>query len=154
MVILRDQALYLPAHSYHTTHNKSGFIKGEGIRYAKTSSTPEEFKNILNLFKIRLQKRGYNLNFINKLLYQVKWKYRSHYLKPVKKSKEIPFLFKICYNPIVSHQFLRQSLNEFSAAIKDIRDLPTKMSPPITICYKAPPKLLTQFLSDRKKKGF
>ena len=81
-------------------------------------------------------------------------KYRHKCLQPKTKTKDIPFLFKICYNPIMPHKFLRECLNIFTAAIKDIDELPKKMSSSIIICYKAPPKLLTRFLSDRKEKGY
>ena len=131
-----NKYLYLPSHSYHTTHNKSGFIKGEGIRYAKTSTNPRDFKYFIELFKLRLQRRGCTLAFINKSLKQIKWKYRHKYLQPKTKTKNIPFLFKICYNPIMPHKFLRECLDEFTVAIKDIDELPKKMSSSIT---KLPP---------------
>ena len=71
-----NKYLYLPSHSYHTTHSNSGFIKGKGIRYAKTSTDPKYIKYIIEQFKLRLQRRGYTLAFINKSLKQIKWKYK------------------------------------------------------------------------------
>ncbi|KAF8572704.1 hypothetical protein K439DRAFT_1273599, partial [Ramaria rubella] len=50
---------YLPFHSYHPDHNKAGFIKGEAIRYARLSSEKKDYENIIQLFKLRLQRRGY-----------------------------------------------------------------------------------------------
>jgi hypothetical protein len=148
-----NQYSYLPIQSYHPVHNKSGFIKGEGIRYVRLSSHKKDFNNIIELFKLRLLKRGYTLEFINKSLRSVKWSNRASHLNQKTKDKSIPFICKIYYNPVVSNQFLRHCLNQFSATIRDIPELPAKMTKPVLICYKAPPKLLATILTDRKKKG-
>ncbi|KAH9952571.1 hypothetical protein BC827DRAFT_1116647, partial [Russula dissimulans] len=50
---------YLPFHSYHTTAQKRGFIKGEAIRYARICTSQSDFKTMVKLFTLRLQRRGY-----------------------------------------------------------------------------------------------
>src|SRR5205807_4471993 len=55
---------YLPFHSYHTDSQKHGFIKAEALRYARICSQRKDFDNIIELLKIRLQRRGYPLKFI------------------------------------------------------------------------------------------
>ncbi|KAF8478757.1 hypothetical protein F5888DRAFT_1574654, partial [Russula emetica] len=50
---------YLPFHSYHTIAQKRGFIKGEAIRYARICTKETDFKLMVKLFTLRLQRRGY-----------------------------------------------------------------------------------------------
>jgi hypothetical protein len=54
-----NRYLYLPIHSNHPWHCKTGFIKGELLRYARLSSTEKHFVEMKSLFFIRLQQRGY-----------------------------------------------------------------------------------------------
>ncbi|KAF8599092.1 hypothetical protein BDV93DRAFT_405615, partial [Ceratobasidium sp. AG-I] len=54
-----NRYMYLPYGSYHTEAMKTGFIKGEAIRYARISSSKKSFDRLISLFKLRLQRRGY-----------------------------------------------------------------------------------------------
>jgi hypothetical protein len=147
---------YLPFHSYHTTSQKKGFIKGEAIRYARICTSEADFKLMIRLFTLRLQRRGYPLTFINRSLGQVQHKDRLKYTvsnNNAKKSKVIPLLFKTEYNPAVSHHNVRTALNQFTANIMKLANTHPSISQRITICYKVPPKLHRMSLKARKEKG-
>lgn len=148
---------YLPFHSYHTTSQKKGFIKGEAIRYARICTSEGDFKLMIKLFTLRLQRRGYPLTFINKALGQVQHKDRLKYTvssnNNSKKNKVIPLLFKTEYNPAVSHHNVRTALNQFTANVMKLANIHPSISQKITICYKVPPKLHRMSLKARKEKG-
>jgi hypothetical protein len=146
---------YLPFHSYHTTAQKKGFIKGEAIRYARICTSESDFKLMVKLFTLRLQRRGYPLSFIQRSLGQVQHKDRHNYTVTTKSTnnKVIPLLFKTEYNPIVSHKNVRTALNQFTANILKLANVHPSISQKVTICYKMPPKLHVLSLKARKKKG-
>jgi hypothetical protein len=148
---------YLPYHSFHTPSMKTGFIKGEAIRYAKSCSRRKDFNRMISLFTIRLQRRGYPLNFIKTSLKSVQYSQRNTYLNSTKNKNRrntIPFLFKILYNHITPHHFLRTNLDLYSHQIKsNITDLPTSLQQKITICYQLPPTLHKRILKARKDKN-
>jgi hypothetical protein len=143
---------YLPFKSYHTLSMKSGFIKGEAIRYARLCSRKKDFNKMIALFTIRLQRRGYPLPFINKSLQQVNFKQRTQYIINKKKQNQIPYIFKILYNSKVNHQTLREALNKFSHSITTIPNLPKSLKQKVTICYKLPPPLHNKVLKARREK--
>jgi hypothetical protein len=149
---------YLPFHSYHTKAQKRGFIKGEAIRYARICTSEVDFKLMVKLFTLRLQRRGYPLSFIQKSLGQVTHKDRHNYAVIARsanknKNKAIPLLFKTEYNPIVSHLNIRTALNQFTANILKLANVHPSISQKVTICYKMPPKLHVLSLKARKRKG-
>ena len=61
-----NQYSYIPFESNHPPHTKSGWIKGELTRYARTCSTESSLVKIRNLFYERLLKRGYPYKFLAK----------------------------------------------------------------------------------------
>jgi hypothetical protein len=147
---------YLPFHSYHTMSQKRGFIKGEAIRYARICTSEADFKLMVKLFTLRLQRRGYPLSFIKRALGQVQHKDRQKYTvtaKPPNSNKTIPLLFKTEYNPIVSQTNLRTALNQFTANILKLANVHPSISQKVTICYKMPSKLHKLSLKARKRKG-
>jgi hypothetical protein len=147
---------YLPFHSYHTLAQKRGFIKGEAIRYARICTSETDFKLMVKLFTLRLQRRGYPLSFIKRALGQVQHKDRQKYTvtaKPPNENKAIPLLFKTEYNPIVSQPNLRTALNQFTANILKLANVHPSISQKVTICYKMPSKLHKLSLKARKRKG-
>jgi hypothetical protein len=146
---------YLPFHSYHTTAQKKGFIKGEAIRYARICTSEADFKLMVKLFTLRLQRRGCPLSFINKALGQVQHKDKDKYTvsKNGRNKKAIPLLFKTEYNPAVSHSNVRAALNQFTANILKLASIHPSVSQKVTICYKVPPKLHNLSLKARKGKG-
>lgn len=148
---------YLPFHSYHTIAQKRGFVKGEAIRYARICTNEKDFKLMVKLFTLRLQRRGYPLSFIEKSLGQVQHKDRHNYTVTANSTnnskKAIPLLFKTEYNPIVSQKNVRTALNQFTANILKLANVHPSISQKVTICYKMPPKLHTLSLKARKKKG-
>jgi len=146
---------YLPFHSYHTPAQKRGFIKGEAIRYARISTSEADFKFMIKLFTLRLQRRGYPLSFIQRALGQVQHKDRQKYTVTAKSNnnKVIPLLFKTEYNPIVSQSNLRTALNQFTANVLKLANVHPSISQKVTICYKMPKKLHVLSLKARKRKG-
>ena len=144
---------YLPYHSYHTNNQKSGFIKAEALRYLRISE--KDFDTIIELFKIRLQRRGYPLNFITQAIKDILWEDRlKHLFKSTKKIKNLPFLYKILYSPAHTHKQLRNALNSFTSRMKASSKTPDNLKQKITICYKLPRKLHHLILKNRKTKGF
>jgi hypothetical protein len=146
---------YLPWLSYHTPAMKKGFIKGEAIRYARLSSLSKDYDVMIQLFIIRLQKRGYPLAFIRKAISQVSWLKREEYLLPKPKRDAIPYLFKVQYNPIFQQHALRHILDDFSKNLKSsMKCLPDKLKQPIIMCFHLPKKLHKHVLLGRKEKNF
>ena len=146
---------YLPYHSYHTESQKKGFIKAEALRYARTCSRKQDFNNIMELFKVRLQRRGYPLDIIHQSIKNVFWEDRLKYLfKSTKTKNKLPLLYKILYSPAHNHKQLRKSLDRFTSRMKQISAAPRAIQQKITICYKLPSKLHNHILKNRKTKGF
>jgi hypothetical protein len=146
---------YLPFHSYHTSSQKSGFIKAEALRYSRTCSRLSDFSNMIHLFTIRLQRRGYPLQFINNAIRDVKWQNRiKHLFKPSHLKNEIPLIYKIKYTPTHNHHQLRTVLNNFTARIARDSATPLSIRQRITLCYSLPRKLHKSILKARKAKGF
>ena len=146
---------YLPYHSFHTLSMKTGFIKGEAIRYVRSCSKKKDYNRMIQLFTIRLQRRGYPLNLINKTLNAVKYEFRLQYLKQKEHKEQIPYIFKILYTKQTDHKYIRNELNNFTSKLKNnITNLPHNLQQKITICYKLPPTLHHKVLKARKTKGF
>lgn len=146
---------YLPFKSWHTPAMKSGFIKGEAIRYARLCSEKQDFTEILELFIFRLYKRGYPLPFIEKALSNIAWENRTEYLIEKQKDKTIPLLFKIKYNTAYSRSALRNCLDQFhDDLVETMPQLPLKLQDRVTLCYKLPKKLHTLVREARVDKGF
>ena len=145
---------YLPWKSFHTKGMKKGFIKGEAIRYARLSTRKRNFKYLVNLFILRLMKRGYPLSFIRKALSSVEWEKRSQYLTYKTKDTHLPLLFPIHYNPAPSKKDLRKYLDAFTEDLDNWKLTPSSLKGKITISYSLPPKLHRQVLKSRASKGF
>jgi hypothetical protein len=146
---------YLPFKSYHTLSMKTGFIKGEAIRYVRTCSRKKDYNKMIKLFTIRLQRRGYPLHLINQTINQVNYKFRTQYLIQRAKQTKIPYIFKILHNPKVNHKILRYELNYFTDRItKAIPNLPHSLQQKITICYKLPSTLHRRVTKARKNKDY
>lgn len=143
---------YLPFHSYHTPAQKTGFIKGEAIRYARISTKKKDYLFLIQLFTLRLQKRGYPLSLIKQHISKVLWEHRAQYNANAQKSKKLPLIFKTTYNPAISHSTLRDALNSFTHNMNSLPNMPDSLREKITICYKLPPKLHTLTLKARKEK--
>lgn len=144
---------YLPYHSYHTPAQKTGFIKGEAIRYARISSKKKDYKFLIQLFTLRLQKRGYPLSLIRQHISKVLWEHRTQYNINAQPQRKLPLLFKTTYNPAINPNGLRQALNSFTQNMRSLPNMPDSLREKITICYKLPPKLHTLTLKARKDKS-
>lgn len=150
-----NQYLYLPYTSYHTHKQRTGFIKGECIRYIRNSSKQEDYDALVKLFRQRLLKRGYPLGEINKGISQVHHKDRCLYLKVKPKDKSVvPFLFKVEQNPRLNPRAIRNELDLLQKDLETIPNLPKSLQGHITICYKLSPRLHGLVLKARHDKGF
>ena len=86
---------YLHYDSEHPQSTFKGIVIGECIRYIRTNSLESNYLTQLELFKIRLKKRGYPIKFINKNINKVKYSNRLTYIKNEIKEKNC-----ILYHPI------------------------------------------------------
>ena len=75
---------YLQFSSHHEQKIFKAIIKGECIRYVRTNSTLETYTTTLHAFKLRLLKRGYPKDFIEKTTATIMFKNRSKYLQTKK----------------------------------------------------------------------
>ena len=132
---------------------KSGFIRGEAIRYARLCSKYKDYLALISLFTQRLIRRGYKLNFIQKAISSVNYSRRREYLRYRIKSRTPPFIFKIEYNPIIQKSMLRSQLSNFSKSVSNNIQISDRIKDHITICYKLPMKLHAKILKARKDKG-
>lgn len=72
--------LYLPFHSFHRDSSKSGFIKGELIRYSVKCKSFHDYLIIRKAFFQRLLSRGYTYAFLKKSFDQVHFDQRTKYV--------------------------------------------------------------------------
>lgn len=84
--------MYLPYHSNHPRHNKTGFIKGELIRYVRSNSTQLDFNLIAKKFLIRLEHRGYPTPLLNNIFRQIRYSQRHNYLAGLPPTDMEPYL--------------------------------------------------------------
>ena len=92
---------YIPSKSFHPSHTKKAFIRGELIRYIKNSSEYKDFRIIKALFWTRLRRRGYSSNFLQPIFESVSYDNRASYLLPRMKKftfKKRSVYFKTTYN--------------------------------------------------------
>ena len=92
---------YIPSKSFHPSHIKKAFIRGELIRYIKNSSEYKGFRIIKALFWTRLRRRGYSPNFLQPIFESVSYNNRASYLLPRMKKftlKKRSVYFKTTYN--------------------------------------------------------
>ena len=92
---------YIPSKSFHPSHTKKAFIRGELIRYIKNSSEYKDFRIIKALFWTRLRRRGYSSNFLQPIFESVSYDNRVSYLLPRMKKftfKKRSVYFKTTYN--------------------------------------------------------
>ena len=95
--------LYIPYRSFHTSHNKSGLITTELIRYIRNTSDFKEYLHTKQLFYNRLRARGYPIKFLNIHFNQVRFANRNNYLLDSELSEsadKAPLIFSTVYNPI------------------------------------------------------
>jgi hypothetical protein len=74
-----NKYLYIPPQSNHPWSCKTGFIKGELMRYARISTLESHFQEMKSMFFIRLENRGYQPRVLGPLFAQVQ--HSSRYLE-------------------------------------------------------------------------
>ena len=63
-----NKQLYVHADSYHPTGCKTGIVTGEALRYLRTNSQEETFKEWMSKHKLNLRARGYKPSKFNEIL--------------------------------------------------------------------------------------
>ena len=71
---------YLHFNSAHPPKIFKALIKGECIRYVRTNTTYDSFRAAAHLLKLRLRKRSYPVQLIDKVTSTVSYSNRKHYL--------------------------------------------------------------------------
>lgn len=115
-----NKYLYIPFNSYHSLHQKKGFIIGELMRYIRNSSTLNAFLLTRNLFYTRLLNRGYSTQFLNPIFKSIIYshQYRTQLLlpsttPPPPAQPEIrPFILAIPHNPAITHDVWELLFNQ------------------------------------------
>ena len=72
---------YLHFTSNHPNSTFRGIIIWEAIRYIRTNSFQEDYKEQIEKFKTRLNKQKYPVSSINRILRNISYKNRDRYLK-------------------------------------------------------------------------
>jgi len=94
---------YIPWSSYHPDTVKRSFVKGELTRYARISSSPEEYKVIASLFWRRLRQRGYPVRWLRNAFKVVDYfavRNRVLGVKAIGRRSQQPLVYHISYNPV------------------------------------------------------
>jgi hypothetical protein len=124
--------LYIPASSFHPTHQKVAFIKGLLKSYLKANSNQKTYYDIRNKFFWRLRKRGYSrkqlLTIFKAAHYDKNLRHTLLHQRVEKEQYSFPITLKIQDSPSVEQlgikQFLetaRKELAPLSAFIPEIR---------------------------------
>ena len=116
---------YIHRQSSHPKAVFQGLIKGELIRFVRTSTNREDYENRAELFKEKLVLRGYSVSEFNNAFEQVNHQNRATYLIEKEKmhNKQIPLVFTTVYNPHVSG--FRRALLKHWDIINDSKHLKT-----------------------------
>ena len=95
--------LYLDRKSCHSRHVFAGFIKGEVIRYIRTTNNDVDLQYILLQFRSNLIKRGYKEIEIEKYITEALSCNRSDLIRKKAKqnTKEIPLVLATKFNPCI-----------------------------------------------------
>jgi hypothetical protein len=108
-----NRYLYIPFTSFHTYHNKVGWIKAELMRYIRNTSSFDEYIKIKRLFFRRLRDRGYPLRFLFDVMQSVMHSERSDMLSSastVRNVKATPLTFVTTYHQSIRHDRIRACL--------------------------------------------
>lgn len=126
---------YLHRTSSHPKSVFIGLIKGELIRFVRTSTNYEDFMAREDLFKEKLLLRGFSENEFQAAFNQVSHNNRNLYLEEKKKEKEqYPLVFVTPYNPHV--RGLTKALNENWSQIEKCEKLKAIFKTRPMIAYK------------------
>ena len=92
---------YLERTSSHPKSVFKGLVKGEIIRHIRNTSNQREAGELIEAFKIRLQKRGYKLSEINEIIQQTAHLNRIDLLKDKKVIKRKATVMVTKFNPAI-----------------------------------------------------
>jgi hypothetical protein len=105
-----NRYLYIPYTSFHTYHNKIGWIRAELIRYIRNTSSIDEYIKIKKLFFRRLRDRGYPPRFLLNIFNTVMHSERSDMLATCTRQRDItqtPLTFITTYHQSIRHVTIR-----------------------------------------------
>ena len=107
--------LYLHRNSSHKEHVFKAIVRGEAIRYRRSTNNDNDLREILSKFKLNLIKRGYNKTEIMSCFNEALTQDRKTFIsaKGGKRSEDIPLVMVTKYNPCISklHKHLLKHWN-------------------------------------------
>jgi hypothetical protein len=141
--------LYLPFSSYHANHVKTGFIRGELIRYVRNCSLEKDFLKIRKDFYVRLLSRGYPSTFLLPIFQNIFFSQRTQFMETKNQNHNNQITWVIPRNQFTNELCLPKFLNihwfnsfpfpSEVAALKEIKWLVNQ--PPPTIALRYPPNI-------------
>ena len=131
-----DTFQFLDRTSGHPESVFKGFIKGETIRYTRTSNNLPDFITKRTMFHEKLINRGYNHTEINKFSLSTEHSDREKYLEKRDKLRMVKNIFTTIYNPYISHHRLKAALTKHWDIIKRDPSLDKLFQKPPLVAYK------------------
>jgi hypothetical protein len=130
--------LYLPYKSFHTEATKTGFIKGELLRFATHSEEPKFFFVLRKLFFARLCRRGYPAKLLRRIFNETKFEDRTRILYRAKTHKPMPLTLVTTWTPLAKQMNISKFIadNWTADIIADVNAVPIvsyRTGPPLKL---------------------
>jgi hypothetical protein len=134
-----DAHLYLRSDSCHPSSCKKGLVKGELIRIRRICSSDSDFFKQAETMRTHFLKRGFNNDYVNKAIKEVKEMPRDSLLEYKEKQKNQRIPFVLPYHPRMRgvSQILRK---HFTSLTSSERLRKTFLEPPM-VAYRRLPSL-------------
>lgn len=111
---ITNKYLYIPFNSHHTYHNKIAWIQGEIKRYIRNTSSFTDYIDIKIKFYNRLRARGYNHQFLCRVMDSILYKQRPKLLESNGTKQDInekfPLVFTTLFHPLIKHNDIKSAL--------------------------------------------
>lgn len=129
---------YIPWFSAHPVHLKSGFVKGELLRYIRNSSSFANYLLSKQLFYRRLRARGYPRNFLKPIFQSILYSSRESLLldlpSKVPSSMISPIFLGSQFSPLISSAVLSSHVMKWWGLVDNINS--RFLSKPRIMCHK------------------
>ncbi len=117
-----NRYLYIPYSSNHPPACKTGFIKGELIRYARLCSRETDFLEMKSLLMYRLKNRGYPVRFLRHVMSQVSYESQQGRL-PNTGTDQAPkpdvVAFAIPFSPRIRRMNVAKTIHAYEGQLKE-----------------------------------
>lgn len=104
---------YLPHDSTHPDHCKSGFVRGELLRYVRTNTRETDFTTMKHRLYARLLFRGYPRPYLNRIFRTVRHADRPKILMPKEEPVTQQVFLKVKYHPLLENLELGKVLRKY-----------------------------------------